>query len=142
MFLQNGTGIVFFGFPSCEFCQGYVPVLNEVAKELDVDKIYYLNIKSMRAENTDEYKKLVELTQNYLGKDKDENYKIFVPDTYFIKDGEILAHNNSMSMIENKDAQEYFNEEKRKELKKELKKNLLLIYPSVCSDVRESIYGC
>ena len=33
--LEGGTGIVYLGFPECPWCQAYVPMLNEVAKEVE-----------------------------------------------------------------------------------------------------------
>ena len=42
--LEHGTGVVYLGFPECPWCQAYVKYLNEVAKEVGIDKIYYYNI--------------------------------------------------------------------------------------------------
>lgn len=44
--LKNGTGVVYMGFPECPWCQAYVKMLNETAKEKGMEKIYYLNIKN------------------------------------------------------------------------------------------------
>ncbi len=138
----SGTGIVFFGFPACPYCQVYTPVLNEVAKERGAEKIYYLNIKDMRDKNTDEYKKIVEILSEYLEKDENGDKRLYVPDTYFIKDGKIVGHNNSMSTLSGENAQEYFDETKRKELKDALIEQVEKVYEPVCSDVTRSIYGC
>ena len=138
----KGTGIVFFGFPACDWCQVYAPVLDEAAREQGVGKIYYLNIMEMRKADTDEYKKLVELTSDYLGNDENGNKRIYVPDSYYIKDGKIVGHNNSMSTLSGIDAREYFNEERRKTLKEELIKLIQNVYEPVCDDVTRSIYGC
>lgn len=137
----NGTGIVFFGFPACPWCQIYAPVLDEAARERSVDKIYYLNLKDMRKNNTDEYQKLVELTSDYLEVDENEEKKIFVPDTYFIKNGKIVGHNNSMSTLSGIDPSEYFDEEKRKELKNEFVSLIEKVYDPVCDDLTLEIYG-
>lgn len=140
--LTKGTGIVFFGFPACPYCQVYAPVLAEVAKERGADKIYYLNIKEMRDKNTDEYKKIVEVLSDYLEKDENGNKRLYVPDTYFVKGGTIMGNNNSMSMLQDGNANEYFDEEKRKELKDKLITLTEMVYEPVCSDITRSIYGC
>ena len=57
--LKHGTGVVYLGFPECPWCQTYVKYLNEVAKEVGVDKIYYYNILEDRTNNTEEYKEIV-----------------------------------------------------------------------------------
>lgn len=50
--LENGTGVVYLGFPECKWCQRYVTYLNEVAQYEGIEKIYYYNIKEDRANNT------------------------------------------------------------------------------------------
>ncbi len=140
--LTKGTGIVFFGFPACPYCQAYVPVLDEVARERDVEKIYYLNIKEMRKQETDEYKKLVEILSDYLEVDENGVKRIYVPDAYFIKDGKIVGHNNSMSTLSGVDVKEYFNETRRKELKTQLIELTEKVYEPVCDDKTVNVYGC
>lgn len=138
----KGTGVVFFGFPACPYCKVYVPVLNEVAKERGAEKIYYLNIKDMRDKNTEEYKKIVEILSEYLETDENSNKRLYVPDTYFVKDGKIVGHNNNMSTLSGENVQEYFDEDKRKELKDNLIELMEKVYEPVCNDVTKSIYGC
>ena len=41
--LKHGSGVVYLGFPECPWCKAYVPMLNDVAKSVGVEKIYYLN---------------------------------------------------------------------------------------------------
>ena len=55
--LENGTGVVYLGFPECPWCRAYVPMLNEIAKENHFDKIYYYNILKDRKENTEIFKR-------------------------------------------------------------------------------------
>lgn len=97
--LENGTGVVYLGFPECKWCQAYVPYLDEVAKENNIDTIYYFNIREDREKNTSDYKKIVELTSEFLGYDDEGEKRVFVPDVYVVLDGEILSHNNETSMI-------------------------------------------
>ena len=59
--LEHGTGVVYLGFPECPWCTAYVPYLNEVAKANDVDKVYYYNILNDRKDNTDNYKKMIDI---------------------------------------------------------------------------------
>lgn len=140
--LTKGTGIVFFGFPACPYCQVYAPVLDEVARERSAPKIYYFNIKDIREQETDEYKRLVEILKEHLLSDEKGEKRIYVPDTYFVNDGKIVGHNNSMSTLSGVDAKEYFNEEVRKELKSQIISLTEKIYESVCDDLKVSVYGC
>ena len=59
--LKNVTGLVYLGLPKSPWCRGYVPIINEVAKEQGLDKIYYFNIKKDREDNSKLYQKTVEL---------------------------------------------------------------------------------
>jgi len=140
--LTKGTGIVFFGFPACPYCQVYAPVLDEVARERSVDKIYYLNIKDMREQETDEYNRLVEILDKYLETDENGKKRIYVPDAYFVKDGKIVGHNNSMSTLSGVDVKEYFTEEVRKELKQDIIELTENVYEPICDDTVVNIYGC
>ena len=117
-------------------------MLDEVARERDVQKIYYLNIKEMRKQETDEYKKLVEILSDYLEVDENGVKRIYVPDAYFVKDGKIVGHNNSMSTLSGVDVKEYFNETRRKELKTQLIELTEMIYEPVCDDKTVNVYGC
>lgn len=40
--------IVYFGFDSCPWCRSVLPTLLEVAKDLEVDTIYYVDVKEIR----------------------------------------------------------------------------------------------
>lgn len=97
--LKGGTGIVFLGFPECPWCQQYVVYLNELAKENNVKEIYYYNIKNDRKDNTDKYKKVVALLDEYLPYDDAGNKRVYVPNVTFVKNGVILANDNETSLI-------------------------------------------
>ncbi len=89
--LEKGTGIVYLGFPECPWCTGYVPYLNEIAKEKNLEKIYYLNVLEERKNNTTEYQKIVEILSDYLQNDEEGNKRLYVPAVIAVKDGEIVG---------------------------------------------------
>lgn len=95
--LKNGTGIVYLGFPECPWCKGYVPYLNEVAKKAKLDKIYYFNILKDRKNNTDNYKKTVELLKEYLKYDDEGNKRIYVPAVIAVNKGKIVGFDDETS---------------------------------------------
>lgn len=95
--LKNGTGIVYLGFPECPWCKGYVPYLNEVAKKAKLDKIYYFNILKDRKNNTDNYKKTVELLKDYLKYDNEGNKRIYVPAVIAVNKGKIVGFDDETS---------------------------------------------
>ena len=95
--LENGTGVVYLGFPECPWCQAYVPILNEVADIEGLEKIYYFNILESRKNNTEDYQKMVEILNNYLQYDEEGNKRIYVPAVIFISKGEIVGFDDETS---------------------------------------------
>ena len=118
--IKNQTGIIYLGFPECPWCRSVVPVLFDVAKDNDIDTIYYLNIKDDRTsyiveddklvyeldengkekKGTDDYHKLLkvldkhltEYTVSYDGKIYETGEKrIYAPTVIFVKDGKVLG---------------------------------------------------
>lgn len=89
--MEHGTGVVFLGFPECPWCQYYVRYLNEVAIEVGIDKIYYYNIKKDRDKNTDSYKKMVSILEDFLQYDDNGVKRIYVPNVSFHVNGELIG---------------------------------------------------
>lgn len=95
-FMENKTGAIIFSFPTCPYCQAVMPILNRVAQEAKVKEILYLDIYTMRKDNTLEYQELLALITSQVDdlsySDATESHRIVVPDVYFIKNGKILNH--------------------------------------------------
>lgn len=134
--LKNGTGVIYLGFPECAWCQQYVVYLNEVAKENDIETIYYFNIKDARTNNTESYKKITELLKNYLPTDDEGNERVYVPDVTFVKDGVILGHDNETSIVTDEDGtpDTYWTSEKISNLKTRLSNYMNLIKETTCTN--------
>lgn len=134
--LKHGTGVVYLGFPECPWCKAYVSILNEVAKENNVQKIYYFNILEDRKNNTENYQKIISLLDDNLLYDEEGNKRIYVPDITVLINGEIIGHNNETSVIaENITPEQYWTEEKKQTLKNELKSYFEQIKEHTCSDI-------
>lgn len=131
------SAVIFFGFKECKWCQSYAPILDEFAKENKVDTIYYVDIKEDRAANTEEYKALVELLGTYLEEDANGNKRIYVPDVYFVKDGEIVGHNNDTSTEQGADTEAYYEEHGT-----ELKEKINSLFDKIEATCDDSGKGC
>ncbi len=46
--LDKGTGVIYFGFESCPWCRNAVAVINEAAKQVNLDEVTYVNIQELR----------------------------------------------------------------------------------------------
>lgn len=112
--LDEGTGVIYFGFPECPWCRNLVPVLSNAAIKSGVKEILYLNIKDDRdikeltskgkikttKEGTDNYEKLVKKLYDYLpvynGLKDDTIKRVYLPTVVFVKDGKILGLEQSL----------------------------------------------
>jgi len=134
--LEKGTGVVYLGFPECGWCQAYVKYLNEVAKENEFGTIFYYNIKEDRANNTENYKKIVSLLNENLMNDDEGNKRIFVPNVTFVKNGQIIANDNETSVVTEEDGTplDYWTDEKVQNLKTKLDSYFKKIEQTVCTN--------
>ena len=113
--IENGTGIIYFGYPEDPMCRNVIPVLLESASELGVEEIYYLKIKNEDSENQiesltpsmEDYKTLFDalkdsldnykLEDNSISPINDEDNIIVIPTVIFVYEGEIVGtHTNSV----------------------------------------------
>lgn len=136
--MEKGTGIVYLGFPECPWCGAYVKYLNEVAKEVGVEKIYYYNILNDRKDETDEYKKILSILGDNLQNDEEGNPRVYVPNVSFHIDGEVIGNDCETSLDTHnlEKPEEYWTDEEVKDLKETLTKYMEKIYLelNLCTD--------
>lgn len=120
--MEHGTGVVYLGFPECPWCNAYVKYLNEVAKDVGIDEIYYYNILEDRKNNTKNYQKIVSLLGNNLQYDEEGNLRIYVPNVSFHINGEIIGNDLETSYDTHglSSPDEYWTAEEVKDLKERL----------------------
>ena len=84
--------IIVFSFPECPWCQAAIPYINEIAKEQEYSKVYYLNILEMR-ENTEskDHEKYLELFEK-IRFDIANPEKINAPTVIVINNGSVLGY--------------------------------------------------
>ena len=134
--LENGSGIVYLGFPECPWCKRYVVYLNEVAKDEGAEKIYYHNISEDRKNNTEEYQETVKLLEEYLQYDDEGNKKICVPAIIAVNKGEIVGFDDETAWDTKgfEDPKDYWTEDKVTALKTKLSKMIEDSGSNSCSD--------
>ena len=89
--LEDGTGVVYLGFPECKWCQQYTVYLNELAKDRNIPEIMYYNIREDRQDNTKNYQTIVNILKDYLPEDEEGNPRVYVPAVIFKSNGKILG---------------------------------------------------
>lgn len=85
--------LIVFAFPSCPWCQQLIPFLNQVAKETNYEKIYYLDIKEIR-DNEDSsyhltYLEIAEQLNKALDKEKN---RMNAPTVVALNNGEVVGY--------------------------------------------------
>lgn len=99
---ENGTGIVFYSYETCPWCNRVIPVLDEAAKEAGIT-VFYVNIYSddfmskSDTEKSDIIQSLYTCLDPILKKEKDsetgkEKPVMEVPEVVAVKDGKIVGH--------------------------------------------------
>ena len=131
------NNVILFGFEECKWCNKFAQIINEVAKDNNIETVYYCNIYNDRKDNTEEYNELLSILNKYLALDANNNPRLYVPDVYIIKKGKIIGHNNATSQIEGTDIDEYYKINEIK-LKEELNKLFLNIKNTNCNDKDKS----
>lgn len=118
--INEGSGIIYLGFPECPWCRTAIPVLFDVVNDNNIDTIYYLNIKDDRdsyvvedgkvqyaldnngneIKGSEGYLNLLKELDEYLtdytitkdGKTYEVGEKrIYAPSVIFVKDGNVLG---------------------------------------------------
>ena len=123
--LLHGTGILFFGFPECPWCQAYLPQLNEVLLANDAKAAYYNIYTDKTADRTfyDMIAKDIESVNDtgspIVQYNNDGKQIIYMPLTLFIKNGRIVYDKNETSTEDAKVIQpaDYWTQEKKTALK-------------------------
>jgi len=118
--LENGTGVIYLGFPICPWCRTFVPVLTDAALEFGVEEILYRNILDDRniLELDEESGELVEDRAGHPGYyelldiigdfapiynvdfDDDSIRRVFVPAVIFVKDGEVVHYQGTLASFQ------------------------------------------
>lgn len=133
--LENGTGIIYLGFPECPWCQQYVYYLNEVAKSKGLEKVYYRNVLNDRKNNTSEYQKVVSLLNDYLQYDEEGNKRLYVPAVIAVKDGKIVGFDDETAWDTKgyKTPADYWKNEDLNALKEKLGNMIDVIDKNLCT---------
>ena len=126
--LNNKTGIIFFCNPGSDWCQYYAKILDDIAVENDIEKIYYTDIKEDRNINSNNYRKIVTIMQEHHDSDDTGNKRLNIPNLTFVKDGNIIANDNRTSLVSSDTTpQEYWTRENILTFKNNIIESILLL---------------
>ncbi|MCL2805765.1 MAG: hypothetical protein FWD26_07495 [Treponema sp.] len=134
--LEKGTGVVFLGFKECSWCQLYAVLLHDAARENDIKRIFYCDIREDRQNNTESYQRIVGILDGLLQYDDEGKPRIYVPDVTIIENGKIISRDFETSKVTlgYASAGEYWNEERIAALKNRLGAGMKQIAASIGTD--------
>lgn len=148
--LDHKTGVLYFGFSTCPWCQTIVPILNQVASDNGQGEILYYDIKRDRntlslneqgevvtdKESTNFYRELLkeldDVASPYIltddeGKEVDTGEKrIYVPLVVFVKEGKVV-YSHEATVESQEDPKVKLNDKQKDELADYYKKGFNLI---------------
>ena len=116
IYKEGGSGILYYGYSHCSWCPRAVPVMNQVAKDLDMT-IYYIDMDSKDGNTEEVYNEFLDLTKDFLKKDDNGDPVLYVPQVFVVKNGEIVG--DHLSTVDSyKPSQGEMTEKQNKELYK------------------------
>ncbi len=146
--LENGTGLIYLGFPNCPWCRNAINVLQHV----NTDKILYLNMTDERdayevkegvlnkiKDGTDEYYEMLKALDSILSDYEVDGIKtgekrIYVPLVIGVKEGQIVGYH--ADTVELPDGQTPYDL-----LTKKQQSDLKLIYDEINVKVNDDTCG-
>lgn len=121
---DKNTFVFVASFAKCPYCNKLVPYLNDVALEEGV-KVGYIDTRKNPEWKSnldiDDYDLFVEMFGDYIKLDENEKKHLYVPQTFFIKNGEVVySHDGVCESLE--DASSEMTDEMKEEVRNILRK--------------------
>ncbi len=157
--LEDGTGVIYFGFNSCPWCRSLVETLLTSIDDNGIENLYYVDVKDIRStfevknkkltntkKGTEGYYQILDKLDEYLeeytieanNKEYDAKEKrLYAPTVVAIKDGEIVGfHEGTVESQE--DPYLGLNDTQKKELSKIFNETFKDLKDNTCKDKK----GC
>ena len=121
---DKNTFVFVASFAKCPYCNKLVPYLNDVALEEGV-KVGYIDTRKnpewKSNMDIDDYDLFVEMFDEYIKTDENEKKHLYVPQTFFIKNGEVVfSHDGVCKSLE--DASSEMTDEMKEEVRNIIRK--------------------
>lgn len=90
--LNGRSGIILLGFPSNIWTNYYADILDEVSRELNVDKLYYYDFLKDRDESNGTYETIVNKLAMYVPTDDEGIRDLHAPSIVVVKNGSVIGY--------------------------------------------------
>lgn len=88
IFNNKSDAVVYFSYPSCLYCRTAIQVLHDTAKDMKIDKIYYMDVEN----KVDGYEELMDILGDKFVVDNNGNKEIYSPLVLFVANGDIVSY--------------------------------------------------
>ena len=97
--ISGNTGIVLFGHKNSKWLPYYANIVNDVAKEVGINTIYYYDFLEDRDANNGTYEAIVNKLANYVTYNDLSEGDMYSPTLVVVKDNEIIYYDDQTSVI-------------------------------------------
>lgn len=109
-YIKQNNVLILFGIRKSDWVGYYANVLNEVAKEVGIKKIYYYDITDDRKDSNGTYESIVHYLKDYVTYLDDGKANLYGPTLLIKKDGIITLFDDETTLIKGSvKASEYWN---------------------------------
>ncbi|MCR0410331.1 transporter accessory protein [[Clostridium] innocuum] len=124
-FENKETGILYFGYDECPWCQQASPILNEISieKKQEINHIRIVNASHERLYTDEQNERLSLFISDYMTPDEHGAFQLYVPLVLSVKDGKVM--NGHIGTFENHNANTREMTEKEKEQLKSIYEKLI-----------------
>ena len=135
MLENKESGIVYFGFSDCPWCQEALPILKQVLEEQKLN-CYYVQTRDEERNSLlkeEEKADIMEKSMDFLQRDEENNPQLYVPFVIVIEEGKVI--DGHVGTVEGYDTNERkMNKEEKEEVKKqiELYKSIRKVFITQC----------
>ena len=126
--VDGKSGVILMGFPTNKWMNYYASILNNVAKEVGIDKIYYYDFQNDREESNGTYETIVNTLKVYVPTDDRGIQDIQAPTVIIVKKGDVIGYFDDTSMVKGTVTPDIYYTENQKAITYEGFKTALLEY--------------
>jgi len=115
-FLENGTGILFLGFPDNIWSASIAELLDTASKEANYSPIYYFDFLKERESKHDNYLGIVREIDEYLVSDDRGNVNLYAPIVVAVVKGDVVFFDDHTAFMKYQvTPKEYWSETRKRE---------------------------
>lgn len=127
---NDPTMIIYACFKDSDLCDSYAQLINEIARNYEIDEILYYDFKIDKKEKNATYQKILSKFSNYLMTDDFGNQDFYAPTLITIKDGFVYGFNDDLALKRGKDSHNRKLSQEELDLKREYLINTFEEYKS------------